>query len=377
MNHAIVSLILLAVLLAGCTANQPVPPAPTPGVTVPPDGTAYGTGVPSEKALTVHFIDVGQADAILVQMPNGKSMLVDAGNPDSARTLVSYLKAHNVSALDAVVITHAHNDHIGGMEAVLRTFEVGTFVDSGYELDSEECTEMLGIVDGNHIPYRIVRAGDRIGIDSDVRIDVLNPPRGTVPLDEVNENSVVLKVRYGGVGFLLMGDAENRTEEMLLASGQELSSTFIKVGHHGSAYAATAPFLAEVEPAAAVISVGAANGYGFPAAKTLNRLSAAGSKVFRTDLDGTIVVTTDGHAYTVSCEKGCSSTTLPGYSPNLSIPGPQYTYSFTCDCSENKYNCTDFPNRTIAQACYDFCISKGKGDVYHLDSDKDGRACLY
>ena len=376
MNRAIVPLILFAVFIAGCTGNQPVPPATTPA-TVPPDGMAYSPGILSGKVLTVHFIDVGQADSILVQTPNGKTMLVDAGNPDAAGSVISYLSVHNVTSLDAIVVSHPHSDHIGGMKAVLGAFTVGTFLDSGYELDTPECTEMLAIVDRNHIPYRIVRAGDRIGIDPDIRIDVLSPPRGTVPNAEANENSVVLKIGYGGAGFLLMGDGENQTEEQLLSGGTDLSSTFVKIGHHGSSYAGTVPFLAAVRPAGTIISVAAGNGYGFPAAKTLNRLVAAGSKVFRTDLDGTIVVTTDGRTYTVICEKGCSSTAMAGYSPNLSGPVPQYTYSFTCDCSENKYNCTDFPNRTIAQACYEFCLSKGKGDVYHLDSDKDGRACLY
>ncbi len=370
MHRSIIPFVIFAVLVAGCAGNRQAPPAttPVPAVEVIPHG----------NNLFVHFIDVGQADAILVQTPNGGSMLVDSGDPDTAGKLVSYLKAHNVSVLDAVVASHPHGDHIGGMKAVLGTFGVGAFLDSGNELDAREGTETLTMVHENNVSYRIVRAGDLIGIDPDVRIEVLNPPPGSDLLEGVNENSVVLKIDYGRVGFLLMGDAENQTEELLLAAGRDVSSTFIKVGHHGSLYGATAPFLAAVHPQGAFIEAGAGNGFGFPAERTLNRLSAVGSEIYRTDLDGTIVVETDGAGYTIRCEKGCSGTRSgTGYSPDTSAPAPRYTYTFTCDCSSDCYNCTDFPNRTIAQACYEFCLAKGKGDVYSLDTDQDGFACLY
>ncbi len=249
--------------------------------------------------LTVHFIDVGQGDSILVMYDN-KSMLVDGGRPDAGPALASYLKKEGVSTVDVMVSTHPHADHIGGLLTVLQELPVKRVVDSGQPHSSRTYERYLTLIDEKNIPYKVAERGQYINLSPAVTIEVLSPPASGLEGD-LNQNSIVLKISYGNVSFLLMGDAGFATERNLMTTHQSLNSTVLKVGHHGTKYATSRIFLREVEPKISVIEVGA-NKYGHPAPELLQRLKDIGSKVYRTDINGDIMIATDGTTYTVTTQ---------------------------------------------------------------------------
>ncbi len=182
---------------------------------------------------------------------------------------------------------------------------------------------------------------------------------------------------YGSVPFLFMGDANADAESRIVNSGTNLQADILKVGHHGSATSTSIAFLSKVHPKTSIIEVGAGNSYGHPTSATLGRLAQVGSAVYRTDQNGDVTVTTDGSTYDVK-------TGLTSSQPIVVIAktvttqqavSSQSSAGAVCDCSYNRYNCKDFSGHTAAQACYDYCISLGKGDIHQLDGDKNGIAC--
>lgn len=274
--------------------------------------------------LTAHFIDVGQGDCILMTLGE-KSILIDGGSPKMGQRVESYLREQNVSSLDLVILTHPHDDHMGGLIKILEDLPVEEVIESG-QTDSSLLYKMFkSLIDQNNISHRTVQRGQEIVLDMDLKIDVLSPPLPTsrdlnnsspivlkIPAETVavkiisgnmNQNSLVLRVEYGIVSFLLMGDADTVTEGSLATSGCNLSSNILKVGHHGGSSASSAPFLRCVMPEISIIQVGRENFYGYPTQETLNALQEVGSEIYRTDLSGNIVITTDGLNYSVSAEK--------------------------------------------------------------------------
>lgn len=254
--------------------------------------------------LTVHFLDVGQGDSALVQFAS-KNILIDGGESDMGDRVASYLRDHGVSSLDLVVATHPHSDHIGGLITILKAFPVKQVLDNGQAQSSKTYENFLTVIDQKNIAYKVAKRGQKINLDPRLEIDVLNPP-SVLFEDNLNENSIVLKITYGRVSFLLMGDAGKEAEKDLLSSGYDLNSDILKVGHHGSRYSSSPDFLQAVSPAASIIEVGKDNEYGHPAPETLEGLRDVGSAVYRTDLDGNIDVTTDGKSYSFAAEKGTS-----------------------------------------------------------------------
>ncbi len=247
--------------------------------------------------LAVHFIDVGQGDSILVQAPSGKTMLIDGGPADASARLVACLEAEKVSGIDVLVATHPHADHIGGLAEVLRTFPVDLVVDSGKVHTTATYERFLTLIDQKNIRFRLGRAGDRIDLGPGLDAEILHPSE---PLPEnMNDCSIVIRLRYGKVGFLFTGDAEREAEGAMLDSGADLSATVLKVAHHGSRTSSSPWFLEAVKPTVAVIMVGAGNSYGHPHRMTLLNLQDYMDRVYRTDLDGDVVMTTDGTTFEV------------------------------------------------------------------------------
>lgn len=264
----------------------------------PENGPEVSRTTDSEN-LTVHFIDVGQGDSILLEY-NGKTMLIDAGERDKGTVVSSYLQDQSISSIDYVVATHPHSDHIGGMDKVLNSFQVGNVIDSGFPHTSKTYENMLTTIDEKDIPFEVAEKGEEIEFDPAIEIEVLNPePEYS---DELNENSVVLKVSYGKISFLFMGDAGLETEEKLMATDSDIDSDILKVGHHASRSGSGEAFISAVSPEVSIIEVGEGNDYGHPHPEILKRLQEA-SSVYRTDFDGSITVTTDGSTYTVMTEK--------------------------------------------------------------------------
>ncbi len=255
--------------------------------------------------LVVTFLDVGQGDAIVVQAPSGRTLLIDAGGEVEghgtgydvgARRVVPALRRLHLRVIDVVILSHAHEDHVGGLVAVLQNFPVSLVLDSGFAHPAPSYAQFLRLVEARHIPYRLARRGQHLDLGSGAGATVLSPtePLVTGSHSDVNANSVVARLAYGATSVLLTGDIEALTEAMLLDGGPALHSTVLKVAHHGSMTSSTPAFLDAVAPRVAVISVGAMNPFGHPHRVTLDALHAAGAVVYRTDLHGAVTVTSDG-----------------------------------------------------------------------------------
>jgi competence protein ComEC len=281
---------------------------------------------PSEN-LTAHFIDVGQGDSILLQFKN-KSLLIDGGPPEMGPRLEEYLRAQNVSRLDLLILTHPHDDHIGGLIAVLEDLPVNEAIDNGENDSSLIYKRFRALIDKKNISYAPAYAGQEIDLDPALKIEVLWPPQGGIsngaklnrnkamknPWESIvvralsgdmNQNSLVLRITYDRISLLLMGDADTVVEGILISSGGNLSSQILKVGHHGGTSASGPEFLEKVRPLVSIISVGEENYYGYPTERTLSNLQAAGSSVYRTDTCSEIKITTDGLSFSISPEKSC------------------------------------------------------------------------
>ena len=255
--------------------------------------------------LTVHFIDVGQGDSIFIEYA-GKNMLIDAGENNMGFTVSALLKEKGASSLDYVVATHPHADHIGGLLTILNEYTVGQFINSGYPHTSQTYEDVLTTIDTKNIPFHIAERGENIDLDPGIEIQVLNP--GKEQSEDLNENSVVLKIIDKDVSFLLMGDAGLEAESSIMAAGYEVDADILKVGHHASTSGSGQSFISAVSPEISIIEVGANNDYGHPHAETLQRLLSV-STVYRTDDQGTITITTDGSTYTVTTKKTAPSKT--------------------------------------------------------------------
>lgn len=247
------------------------------------------------KVLQVHFLNIGEGDSILIRTPGGKSYLIDAGPRSAKKIIPPYLKSIGVEKLDGVIISHSHMDHIGGIPTVLDAFPVGTVYSSGRFHEAFFTQELLEQIEKKGIKMVRLRAGDTVDVEPEIKVSVLNPPKDW-PEDKgsLNNYSVVVRLSYGDVDFMLVGDAEVRAEKEILKLAGPFESEFLKVGHHGSESSTGDAFLAAVKPLWAVISVREPNKFEHPHAPTLNKLKAGNITILRTDKDGTIVVTTDG-----------------------------------------------------------------------------------
>ena len=252
--------------------------------------------------LRAYFLDVGQGDSSVILFKD-KVILIDAGEIDQGDRVVSDLKKLGVTRIDLLVATHPHSDHIGGMPKVLAAFPVKKVLDSGLPSTSSLYEHFLQTVDEENIPYVVAEQGQTIDLDPSLRILVLSPPKERIG-DDINTNSIVLRISYGTVNLLYTGDATTAAEDGMVKAGYPLSADVLKVGHHGSSGSSSASFLRSVDPEVAIISLGEDNEYGHPHRETLERLNAAGPLVLRTDRDGTVRVMSDGATYSVVTEKG-------------------------------------------------------------------------
>jgi competence protein ComEC len=260
--------------------------------------------------LTVHFIDVGQGDAVLIECDDyDQWALIDAGDrfKDPVAKLRSYLESQDVGTIHLLVATHPHADHIGGMSMVLQEFTVLLVADSGYEATSALWRDYKEFLMTTPIPVIFPRRGDVIQLGN-LELYVLHPSDPVDRYANTNNSSVVIRLEYGDVSFLFTGDVEAEGEsEMLSELGNSASELLdvdiLKVAHHGSRTSSSEAFLSVVTPEVAVISVGEGNRYGLPDEEVLHALAEVGAEVYRTDYDGTVVIWTDGSEYSVTTEQ--------------------------------------------------------------------------
>lgn len=240
-----------------------------------------------EGNLNVYYFDVGQADSILLEN-NGKYMLIDAGNNADGEPLVEYFNDLGIESFEYVIATHAHEDHIGGMDDVINNFEVKNFYMPDVVTTSKTFENLLDALESRSVAFQTPEIGS-LFVFGGCKFEVLHV--GTES-DDLNDTSIVVRGLYGNNSFIFMGDATSNVEEKLL--NDNIDSDVLKVGHHGSKYSSTVSFLKKVTPQYAIISVGKNNSYGHPHDVTFSKLNDVGAKIYRTDEDGTIIVSSDG-----------------------------------------------------------------------------------
>jgi beta-lactamase superfamily II metal-dependent hydrolase len=256
----------------------------------------------SGDEVKVVVLDVGQGDSILIVTPGGKTALVDAGEPGDGKVILAALKRHGVAHIDLLVATHAHADHIGAADEVIRAVPVANVLYSGVPNTTKNYEDFLKAVDEKKIPLLRAEPGQTFELGGGAVMRVLAPIEPFFKKEDLrsggnepNANSVVTRLDYGEFSVLLTGDAEEQTErERLIRNGANFRATVLKVGHHGSKYATSEEFLKRGEFKYAVISAGMDNRYGHPSQEVLDRLKAAQVKIYRTDFQGEIVMTTRG-----------------------------------------------------------------------------------
>ncbi len=244
------------------------------------------------QIVKVHFLDVGQADSIYIQAPDNYDILIDGGNNADGSWVVNYLKSQNVDDIEILIATHPHEDHIGGLDDVLKVFRVERIIDSGETADTKTYRDYWAAVS-----YEVAYEGAVYQEDEDMRFDIGEDMVFEIielgdGYDNTNNNSVVALLDYKDREFLFVGDLESDVETKLIGRVPEVD--VLKVGHHGSSTSTSEALLQAIKPSIAVISVGWGNKYGHPHQELLNRLSRNGIEDLRTDLEGVIVIATDG-----------------------------------------------------------------------------------
>jgi competence protein ComEC len=259
----------------------------------------------SDGRLHLVVLDIGQGDAILIEAPNGATTLVDGGvDPDLTLRRIGQELPFHERRIDVVILSHPHQDHLGGLEEVFRRYEVGAFVDPGRTPETDPYRRLLDAVALEGATLETAEAGLSIPLGGGATLEILYPSAADraapLPDGDVNNGSVVAILRYGSFEALLTGDAEAPVEALLAARGLLEPVDVLKVGHHGSDSGTTAELLAAIRPSVAVISLGEDNEYGHPHRSTLDHLAAVpGLRVYRTDRDGSVEITTDGMTYAV------------------------------------------------------------------------------
>ena len=250
------------------------------------------TGCYKNSYLSIHVIDVGQGDSILIQTPTNANILVDGGNEDSSSIVRSYLKKHKIKSLDMIIATHLDSDHIGSLDNIIDDFDVKSIYTPEQTSSSDSFKNLLTSCLNKDIEIQYFEKGDVKKLDNNIELTVLSP---SYIQDENNSNSIVFKLDYNNKSFLFTGDATTSNELDIIDSFNLDNVDFLKVGHHGSSTSTSDDFLKATTPDIAVISCGYKNQYGHPHKKVLDNLSSNNIITYRTDLTGDMIFYSDGN----------------------------------------------------------------------------------
>lgn len=249
--------------------------------------------------ISAHFIDIGQGDSILIELPNHECMLIDAGIANKGEYIENYIISIGYDTIDYLIATHPHADHIGSMDYIVSNMDIGSIYMPKVSTTTKTYERLLEAVQEKGMKIKSARAGMSIVDEEDLNVDILAP----VEIDEgeLNNCSIIIKITYESDSYLFIGDAE---KEELSTVTADMSADVLKIGHHGSRTSTTEEFLEEVNPEYAVISCGIDNDYGHPHEEAISLLNEFNVEYYRTDLQGTIKITSDGSRnYSVTTEK--------------------------------------------------------------------------
>lgn len=257
---------------------------------------AYGQQV---KKMDVHFINVGQGDSIFINTPNDKNILIDGGPPKAAKKVVRYLEEIGVTKIDLMIATHPDRDHIGGLPAVMKAFDVKKIIDSGKLHVTRAYANYINEIRKQEIPVTIAKAGNEIRIDTLLDFRILNA-HGKYKNN--NQSSIALKLSYNDVDFLFLGDIEDEQEEKI-GKKYDVRAEIIKVAHHGSKTSSSEKFLDQVDPKVAIITYSKYNRFGHPVNRVISRLIELDTNIYSTAVHGDLVVHTEGENYLIHPQK--------------------------------------------------------------------------
>ncbi len=267
------------------------------------------------EELVIAYLDVGQGDSTIIKMPNGKTLLIDGGERVETQTILDMADSLSIERFDVVVATHPHADHIGGLVDLFYKFPVGRVLDSGQQHTTKTFEDYLAAIDENKILYTMVRDGDAIDLDPTVDIQVLNPvknlPFAMHEPDNFNNNSVVIMLKYGEFSAIFPGDIEAATEDLL--SNRDIDVDVLLASHHGSSTSSTPGYLKAASPEVVIIYAGQDNIYGFPHGEVLQRIDALGPLLFRTDVDGHILLYANQTHYEIETLGTNKSVVIPEF----------------------------------------------------------------
>lgn len=274
--NIIVLLISITFLISGCIDSKSSQPS---------------NSSTNSSEFTVHYIDIGQGDSELIQI-NNKNLLIDAGPTKSTDKLLSYLNSINIKKLDYVIATHPDEDHIGGMSTIIHTYPIEKFYAPKKTVTTKAFEHMITELKSKNMNIDVPKPGMQLDLGENIKAQIIAP--NNTKYEDTNNYSIVLKVSYGNTKFLFTGDAEKLSEREILDKNYDISSNVLKIGHHGSSTSTSDEFLDRVSPEIAIISCGKDNKYGHPHKETLRKLKNRNIRIYRTDIDGTIVLTSNG-----------------------------------------------------------------------------------
>ena len=277
--------VISALLLSSCSAKANTNQAYLPEA----ENDAIYTTVGLNDELRVSFIDVGQGDSEFIELPNGETMLIDAGTNETGKNVVDYIKSLGYTSINYVVGTHPHEDHIGGLDDVIKTFDIGSIYMPKITADTKTFEDVLDAAESKNLMINTAKSGVSIMDTEDLSVKFLAPTLDSY--ENTSDYSAVVKVVYGDTSYLFTGDAEEFSESLIT---DDVNADVLKVGHHGSSTSTSTEYLKKVSPSSAVISCGKDNSYSHPHSETLQKLADIGTAVYRTDELGTIVSVSDG-----------------------------------------------------------------------------------
>lgn len=318
----ITALIIVLSVFVGCTvpeASYTPPEDDFPSLSVSDSSLQYEdevhtsetdipttTTTPPKPSMSVHVIDVGQGQSVLVESA-GEFMLVDTGESEYSSIVADYLNSKNVKKLKYAVATHPHSDHIGCYSAIINEFDIDLFMMPNVQHSSSTFERMLIALNEKNVPVRIPEVGQTYDLGT-TSFTILSPSSSRY--NDLNDYSIGIRIECGDTSFIMVGDATRLSEEEMLNTGLELNSDVMMVPHHASDTSSSSKFIKAISPSSAIISCGRANVYGHPDGKIVARYKSYDVQLYRTDLVGNIVVDFDDKNYTVSAYSSSNSVTI-------------------------------------------------------------------